>query len=579
MTTLAWTERLHVPRAGRRPRLMPYAALAATTLVLWALVVRPMLLTVQRSLTGPDGALGSGWRTYAGFVDVNSGVVFDSVLGSIGISLLTVVCSGIVGTLLAVLLQRWEFPLRKMFHALILIPLALPPFMGVAAFAKLFGLGGLVPTLLGSWFLNGDPNALALDGVSGVLLVHTVTMYPFFYLPVAVALRQADDSLEDAAHSLGASATQTWRHVLLPMLRPALVSGALVTFMAAMGSYTAPCVFGVNRVLTRQIALANENGDLTFASAASVVLALFSIGFLLLFRAYERRATYCTLSKGGAKRRRRVPHRLAQGALFAAASACTAFVMLPVVMILVLAFSVDGSWRDGLLPAQYTLQNLAALFTSAHAWTPIANSLQMSALAAAAATIVGLCCAFLVGTRLRGTSLIEIAVMLPWALPGTVVAFNLISAFNEPSALTLGRTLVGTFAILPLAYCVRFSPLVFRSTTATMSQMDPHVVEAARSLGATSWVAFRRVVLPLLSRGITAGALLVFVSGIGEFVATTFLHAQERYKPLSIAISEEYYRGNIGSAAAWGAVQMLVVVAALIATRRFNDRGMSQDPA
>jgi iron(III) transport system permease protein len=167
---------------------------------------------------------------------------------------------------------------------------------------------------------------------------------------------------------------------------------------------------------------------------------------------------------------------------------------------------------------------------------------------------------------------IEIAMMLPWALPGTVVAFNLITAFNKPSPFTLGYTLVGTFAVVPLAYFVRFSPLVFRSTTSALSQLDPDLEDAARSLGATWWSAVRRVVLPLLSPGIAAGALLVFVSGVGEFVATTLLHAQEKYKPLSIAISEEYYRGNIGTAAAWGSVQMLLVLAVLFVARQVESR-------
>jgi iron(III) transport system permease protein len=167
---------------------------------------------------------------------------------------------------------------------------------------------------------------------------------------------------------------------------------------------------------------------------------------------------------------------------------------------------------------------------------------------------------------------LEIALMLPWALPGTVVAFNLITAFNQPSAFTFGQTLVGTYAIVPLAYFVRFSPLVFRSTTAAFTQLHPSLEEAARGLGASAWSTFRLIVLPLSWRGIASGTLLVFVSGIGEFVATTLLHAQEQYKPLSIAIAEEYYGGDLGMAAAWGVVQMLIVLAALLLTRRVGER-------
>ena len=547
----------------RRWRPALHGTAIALGVVLWAFVVGPMLLTLQRSVD----VRGGPWTAYLEFIDFRSGVVPQSALGSVAISLLSVITAGVVGTALAVILERWEFPLRRTFRALILIPLAMPPFMGVAAFAKLYGLGGVIPALLGR-ISGSDPNAFAVSGMAGVLLVHTVSMYPYFYLPVAAALRQSDDALEDAARSLGASALQTWRRVLLPMLTPAIAAGALLTFMASMGSYTAPVLFGMNKVLTRQIVLAHERGDLAFASAASVVLALFSIGLLAIFRSSERRSPSWPTSKGGARTRGRRVRPVWQGVLFAIASATTALAMLPMAMILVLAFSVDGSWRQSLLPTEYGTQNLLRLAADRRAWEPVVNSLQMSAIATVGATVAGLCGAYLVGrTRLRGRVLIEMAMMLPWALPGTVVAFNLITAFNQPSPFAFGHTLVGTYAIVPLAYCVRFSPMVFRSTAASLAQLDPALEDAARSLGASAWSSFRRVVLPLLSRGIAAGALLVFVGGLGEFVATTLLHTQQRYKPLSMAIAEQFYRGDIGLAATWGTVEMFLVLGVLIAAR------------
>jgi iron(III) transport system permease protein len=383
-----------------------------------------------------------------------------------------------------------------------------------------------------------------------------------------------DAAVEDAAAGLGASPLQTWFRIVLPMLTPAILSGALLTFMSSMGSYTAPALFGVNSVLPRQIAIANENADIAFASAASVVLSVFSLAFLLVFRAYERRSIYWTSSKGGARRSQRKAGGALQALLVTVSAAVTSFMLLPMLLILLLAFSVDGTWRDGLVPAEYGLQNMAGLLRDASAWTPIVNSLQMSALAACGATILGLACAYVVGRmRPRGAMALEVGMMLPWALPGTVVAYNLIAVFNGPSFYTLGYTLVGTWAIVPLVYFVRFSPLVFRSTSASLAQLDPSLEEAARSLGAKPWHAFRRVAL--LSRGVIAGALLAFVGGIGEFVATTMLHEQERYKPLSIAIAEEYYRGNLGAAAAWGAVQIVLVLTVLMVTRRMDGRDQS----
>jgi iron(III) transport system permease protein len=407
-----------------------------------------------------------------------------------------------------------------------------------------------------------------------VLLVHTLTMYPYFYLTVSAALEQSDDSLEEAAYSLGATPLQAWSRVLLPMLTPAIVSGALLTFMSSMSSYTAPLLFNVDYVMTRQIISADANAEMAFSSVVSVVLAVISIVFLILLRQWEERTAYRTQSKGGARKRQRVTNPAMKVLVLLVSLVSTLFLILPIVMIFVLAFSVDGSWRTAALPSEYTTQNMIKLFTDSATWAPIQNSLVMSAIAVCGAVLLGVSTAYVLGRMsFRGKAIFDIAIMLPWALPGTVVAFNLIKAFNVPSVFSFGQILVGTYAIVPLAYFVRFSPLVFRSTAASLAQLDPSVEEAARSLGSGWWYAFRRVTLPLLYPGIAAGALLAFVNGIGEFVATILLHVQPRYRPLSIAIFDEFYRGNFGTAAAWGVVQVVLVLLVVIVTRRIQLQG------
>jgi iron(III) transport system permease protein len=356
------------------------------------------------------------------------------------------------------------------------------------------------------------------------------------------------------------------------MLTPAIVAGALLTFMSSMSSYTAPLLFHVDKVMTQQIVIAKLNGQLGLASVVSVMLAVISVVFLILLRAYEERAGYTTLSKGGARRRRRVTSRVWKTALVIVASISTIFLILPIGMIFLLAFSVNGSWRTSPLPSQYTLQNFITLFSNPNSWSAVKNSLEMSAIAAAGAIVLGLAAAYVIARmRFRGKTVMDIAVMLPWALPGTVVAINLITAFASPSVFAFGRVLVGTFAIVPVAYFVRFTPLVFRSTAAALAQIDVGIEEAARSLGASWWYAFWHVVLPLLYRGVAAGALLAFVNGVGEFVATILLYTPQ-YRPLSIAINDELYYANYGTAASFGVIQVVLVLAVVILLRRAEDR-------
>jgi iron(III) transport system permease protein len=535
-------------------------------LVLYGYVAGPLISTIRESMAGAGGPFAD----YTRFFNFHQGAQGQAIVGSVSISLLSVLTAGIIGTSLAVLFNRWDFPLRRLCQVLVLVPIALPPLMGVQAFVLLYGVGGSIPQLLGMLF-HASPAMFALNGMAGVLLVHTLTMYPYFYLSVAAALAKTDDSLEEAAYSLGASKFTTWTRVLLPMLTPAAVAGALLTFMSSMASYTAPLLFGVDKVMTTQIVNAKVNGDLRFASVVSVILALISLIFLIIIRTFERRSVYRTLSKGAARKRHQVTRPIVKATVLAVSLISTIFLVLPIVMIFVLAFSVNGSWRTSPLPSRYTTRNFVTLFSDPRSWDAIRNSLEMSAIAVAGVILLGVACAY-VTTRMkiRGKAVIDIAVMLPWALPGTVVAINLITAFAQPSVFSFGKVLVGTFAIVPLSYFVRFSPLVFRSTSASLAQLDPALEEAARSLGGNWSYAFRRVVLPLTYRGIAAGALLAFVNGVGEFVATILLYTPQ-YRPLSIAINDELYHADYGTAAALGVVQVVLVLIVVIITRRMEE--------
>jgi iron(III) transport system permease protein len=303
------------------------------------------------------------------------------------------------------------------------------------------------------------------------------------------------------------------------------------------------------------------------------MLALISIFFLIVIRLYEQRTVYRTQSKGGGRKQHRITSPLAKVVVLAVSLIATIFLLLPIAMIFILAFSVNGSWRTAPLPSQYTTRNFVTLFSDPRSWEPIRNSIGMSAIAVVGTILLGVACAYVIARmRFRGKAAVDIAMMLPWALPGTVVAISLITAFARPSIFGLGRVLVGTFSMIPLAYFVRFSPLVFRSTTASLAQLDPSLEEAARSLGSTWWYSFRRVVLPLLYRGIAAGALLAFVNGVGEFVASILIYTP-RYRPLSIAINDELYLANYGTAASFGVVQVLLVLIAVIISSRLEDRG------
>jgi len=159
--------------------------------------------------------------------------------------------------------------------------------------------------------------------------------------------------------------------------------------------------------------------------------------------------------------------------------------------------------------------------------------------------------------------------MVPWALPGTVVAVNLIAAFSTENIFAFNQVLIGTFWILPLAYFIRHLPLVFRSTSASLVQLDPSIEEASRGLGANWWYTFRRIVVPLTFPGILAGTLLALVQSFGEFVASILIYSTSTI-PLSVAIFQKLYAFKFGTACAYGVLQICLILVVLIISEKLS---------
>ncbi|MET3175339.1 UNVERIFIED_ORG: iron(III) transport system permease protein [Arthrobacter sp. UYCu721] len=535
-----------------------YFLAAPVVLVLLVYIVVPMLATATTSAEG-------GGSAYKGFINGSSATALGL---SVGISVGSVLTTGVLGTALAVLLSRFDFPGRRVLRIFALLPMALPPLIGAVSFYFLYAESGIVPRFLARYF-GADAAAVSANGVWGVLLVHTMTMYPYFYLAVSSALAGSDASMEEAALNLGASRFRMWRTVLLPMLTPALVSGTLLTFMVSMASFTAPQFYNV-QTLTMQIVASRTSGAYDVAAAQAVVLSVVSIFFLLAMRWYENRRLHRGASKGTPQVVKVLHGVLPRTAAGVGSLLLVLFLMAPPATIALLSFTVDGSWTTQILPPDYTLDNFARIFTDPVTLRPILVSAQMSFVAMIGCILVGVLAAWVV-TRWKGPGrgLLDVMVMLPWALPGTVIGVNIVTAFATPGPFNLGQVLIGSLWILPVAYFVRFLPLVFRSANASLAQIDPSVEEAARNLGAGPWRALRTVTVPLMARGILAGALMAFIQGFGEYVASVVVYPA-RYAPLSVEIYNRIYSNEFGTAAAYGTLQMALILIVLVIAQRLE---------
>lgn len=545
-----------------------YVLISPLFLVLLAYVVYPLWQTFADSVY--TGQTGNSWTAanYVKFFDLAHTANLEALWTSIYISVLSVITCGIVGVSMAFLLGRYEFPGRRILSVFVMLPMALPPLIGVLSFMFLFGESGIIPRALKELFgLAHVP--FALKGIGGVLVVHTFTMYPYFYMTASAAIAGLDPSLEEAAYNLGAGRWYVWRKVILPMLTPAMIAASLLVFMISMASYTAPLMFGIERTMTMQIYLSRTNGDLDMAATQSTILSVVSIAFLFLMRWYQGRRSYRVQGKGVSVHRTEVRGRAVRYLAMVLSFVGVVVLLLPIFVIVLISFSEDATWTTQIVPPKYTLDHYVKLFTDRETWEPIRNSFEMSFLATAGNLVFGVAAAYAMSRlRFRGKSLMDLLIMVPWALPGTVVGINLIAAFNRPTVFSFNQVLVGTFWILPLAYFVRHLPLVFRSTSAVLAQMDVSVEEAARNLGASWWYSFRRVVLPMAWGGILAGTLLAFVEGIGEFVASILLFTVDT-RPISVEIFQRMYSFEFGTACAYGVLQILLILVVLFLTRRF----------
>jgi len=493
-----------------------------------------------------------------------------ALVNSVGVSLGTVLGGGVVGTALAWALWRYDLPLRRTLGAVAALPLALPPLVGVLAFLFLYGESGMLPRALQAAFgLEAVP--FSFGGVGAVLAVHVYVFYVYFYLFVGAALRDLDASLLDASADLGAGPWTTFRRVVLPLLRPALLGASLLVFMLSMASFTAPLLFAEGEpFLTTQIYQFKTNGALDRAAAVSVVLTGLCLLFLVAVE-FRGAATRSTSSKGvgrgpGALRG---PARIVAGAL---AVGMLLVVLLPVATVVLLSFVEEGSWTTQVLPDTFTVANYTALFAQPDVLAPITSSLWMAALATAANVVFGVATALVVVKgRVPGRGLIRALALLPFAVPGTVLALGLLVLFDEPTALSGGAVLIGTVWLLPLAYFVRHVPLVVRSTQASLEGFDDRLSEASADLGAGGWTTFRRVVLPVIGPGVVAGALLTFVTALGEFVASIMLYVYAN-RPISVEVFAQLRIFAFGQAAAYSVLLMALVAVAVVASRRLGGR-------
>jgi iron(III) transport system permease protein len=541
--------------------------------VLVGYILYPLIRVFIESLTDRSGNLSLA--NYIAFFDPQRPSNVEALLTSLGLAFASVLVAALVGVPLAFLLTKYRFPGSRIVSSLVIIPMVFPPLISVLAYVFLYGEAGFIPRGLQDLFGLSSP-PFYIKGLGGILVIHAYTMFIYFYMLTSSALKKIDSSIDEAARNLGGKFWFRFRKITFPLITPGLVGASLLVFMIAMASFSAPFLLGGrNRFLSLQIYISKLNGNMQMAATQSTILALICFIFLLFIRYVSQKRDYKMVSKGVSNATSDIKSRLGKWGAMILSILILIVLSLPQVTLFIISLVPIGTWTHQTFPPKYSFVNYIEIFSNPRFFNSIKNSLIMSSIATLGAVIIGSLVAYFLSKKdFKSRWAMEILAMLPWALPGTIIAINLIITFNRPTFLTGGQILVGTYFILPIAYMIRNIPLLVRSTFAVFEQLDESLEEAGRNLGGNWFYVFRRVIFPNILPGIISGALLTLVANIGEFTSSVMLYTYHN-KPMSMEILDQMQRFNFGAAAALGILQVVLMAAVMLITNRYlgNKRG------
>jgi iron(III) transport system permease protein len=446
--------------------------LRLAALVVALLCVLPVVIVIRKAFeSGLGDAVDLLWRPRVG----------ELLPNTVTLVVLTCLLTTILGVGAAWLVERTTLPGAPFWRVALVAPLAVP------AFVNSFVWADLVP---------------GLEGLSGAVLVTTLSYFPFVFLPVAAILRSRDQGLEEAARALGLGAWRTFARVVLAQLRPAVLGGVLIVALHLLAEFGALEMLRFPTFTTAildqfEVAFDNRSGSVLAVVLISLAVTLLTIEMLV--RGVRRHARV-----GAGATRLPLPARLGRA---------TPLALVAVGTLAVLALGVPA-WTIGrwLLHTGEALEPTNLLPTL---WA----TLRFGLMAAVVTTVATFPAAWLLArSRTWLAVLVERTTYVASSLPGVVIALALITV-----TIDLAPSLYQTSAVLVAAYVILFIPQAMVSTRAAIAQAPPELAEAARSLGDRPASAFLRVQLPLTLRGTMAGFALVFIAVTTELTATLLL--------------------------------------------------------
>jgi iron(III) transport system permease protein len=493
------------------------------------------------------------------------------LLNSLYFALGTCLVTFCIGTFLAWVSERTNTPFKKLIVVMALIPFIIPGILSTIAWILLLSpkIGLINLALVAGLGLDSAP--FTVFSMWGMIWAESMHLFPLVFLLMSAAFRNMDTSLEEAALTAGSSTFTTFRRVTLPLMRPAMFSVLLIVFIRGIEAFEVPALIGVPAkisVFTTKIFLAIHQfpSDFGLAGAYAVtLLAISTTGVFIYGKIIRREERYATVTGKGYR-----PRVIDLGSwkwLTCGISLLIFFlaVVLPTLVLLWSSFIPYYGVPSHDLLSKLTLANYRYILNFPMAGTAFQNSLYLSIGSATFIMLLTSVIAWItVKSKLPGRAFLDTMTFVPIAIPGIVLGVSLIWVY-----LTFPIPIYGTIWALLLAYVTKFMPYGIRAASASMIQINKELEEASLTSGGTWLQTFRRILLPLLMPGFTAGWIYISILALRELSTSILLYSHQS-TVLSIMAFDLWEGGHYTYVCALGVLMVLVLVVMAFTARKIS---------
>lgn len=494
----------------------------------------------------------------------------EALVNSLILGLAVGVLGTVFGVPMAWAVSRTDMPGKGLVWVAILGTFIVPSYLGAVAWILMAGPNAGWLNRAWVWVTGAAAGPFNIYSMAGLVLVIACYSFPYMFVFTRSALDLISSEMEDAASTLGAGTLRTTLRVTLPLTLPAILGAFIVEFLEAIALFGAPALIalpGRFQVMTTMLWQFFEFPPKVQVAAAYAMplLAITVLLFWLQRRIIARKGYVALTGKGGERRLLRLG-----GWRWVMLGYCL-FVtslsfFLPMLVVLQAAFA--KAWGRGFGLDNVTLANLRfVLFDQPLTRAATVHTFVYGATSAALALVLALCLAYIVHRRLvpLGGVLSYIA-MAPFVIPGIVLAIGFYAAYTAPPLV-----LYGTAWILILAFTTRFLPIAYANSDAALRSVNPELEDAVRILGGGRLLAMRRVVGPLLKRGLAGAFILVFIPATRELSAAIFLYTTGT-QVLSVLLFDKSDEGNFELLSSIGLILVVITVALVLAGLRLVGR-------